>query len=300
MKQQFTIQAITDCTIEYKGTIEYSIDNGKTWKRLKRLSIKATHEVQFRNAKSNGNDKFIIEGNFNVYGHISTLAPYGTEAFMWLFYQTNVVDASKLILDYDELWPLAYYGMFKNCTSLTTAPELPATTLDRFCYAFMFEGCTSLTTAPELPAMTLAQHCYSLMFYGCTSLTSAPSVLPAMTLAPDCYSYMFSACTSLTRAPELSAITLAMYCYYYMFADCTRLTTAPELPATTLAPYCYAGMFDGCENLTAAPMLLAVKTKDKSYYNMFIGCKSLKKRPVMPKKAYLEAVKMDFLPEELI
>ena len=34
--------------------------------------------------------------------------------------------------------------MFKCCTSLTTAPVLPATTLAEGCYQGMFEGCTSL------------------------------------------------------------------------------------------------------------------------------------------------------------
>ena len=60
--------------------------------------------------------------------------------------------------------------MFYGCTSLTTAPELPATTLAQACYQSMFYGCTSLTTAPELPAQTLVQNCYRQMFYNCTSL----------------------------------------------------------------------------------------------------------------------------------
>lgn len=34
----------------------------------------------------------------------------------------------------------------------------------------MFENCTSLTTAPELPATTLADYCYNRMFKGCSSL----------------------------------------------------------------------------------------------------------------------------------
>ena len=34
----------------------------------------------------------------------------------------------------------------------------------------MFAGCTSLTTAPELPATTLADYCYMSMFQGCTKL----------------------------------------------------------------------------------------------------------------------------------
>jgi hypothetical protein len=34
--------------------------------------------------------------------------------------------------------------MFAGCTSLTTAPVLPATTLTPFCYEYMFSGCTKL------------------------------------------------------------------------------------------------------------------------------------------------------------
>ena len=59
--------------------------------------------------------------------------------------------------------------MFLGCTSLTTAPALPAMTLATYCYYCMFRGCTSLTTAPELPATTLADRCYAYMFYGCTA-----------------------------------------------------------------------------------------------------------------------------------
>ena len=60
--------------------------------------------------------------------------------------------------------------MFYDCTSLTKAPALPATTLANECYYCMFYGCTSLTTAPELPAATLFNFCYYKMFNGCTTL----------------------------------------------------------------------------------------------------------------------------------
>ena len=89
-----------------------------------------------------------------------------------------------------------YSGMFRDCTSLTQAPALPATTLADSCYAGMFKDCTSLTQAPALPATTLAYFCYDYMFYGCISLTQVP-VLPATTLARECYSDMFHGCTSL-------------------------------------------------------------------------------------------------------
>ena len=106
------------------------------------------------------------------------------------------------------------------------------------CYYSMFFYCTSLTSAPELPATTLANNCYDSMFMSCKSLTQAPE-LPATTLAKACYSGMFSSCTSLTTAPELPATTLADSCYSSMFYSCSSLTTAPELPATTLDNNCY-------------------------------------------------------------
>ena len=117
-----------------------------------------------------------------------------------------------------------------------------------YCYFSMFDGCTSLTTAPELPATTLAYACYAGMFMNCTSLTTAPS-LPATTLANQCYDAMFSDCTSLTTAPALPATTLASNCYGRMFIGCSNLTSAPKLPAATLFESCYNQMFQGCTKL---------------------------------------------------
>ena len=175
-----------------------------------------------------------------------------------------------------------YYEMFSDCTSLVNPPELPATTLVGDCYAYMFYGCSSLTTAPSLPATTLAGSCYERMFTDCTSLVTAP-VLPATTLSYKCYTAMFARCTSLTTAPELPAITLvrtdgevdAEYCYQSMFANCTSLTTAPDLPATTLSNNCYQNMFNGCTGITTAPELSATALTSYCYYQMFKGCSSL-------------------------
>ena len=164
--------------------------------------------------------------------------------------------------------------LFNGCTSLTTAPALPAETLAIECYRSMFYGCTSLTTAPALPAETLAKYCYNTMFNGCTSLTTAPK-LPAETLAGYCYNAMFNGCTSLTTAPALPAETLETGCYQNMFYGCTSLTTAPELPSTTLAEYCYSGMFYDCTSLTSAHELPATTLVDYCYQNMFDGCTNL-------------------------
>lgn len=127
---------------------------------------------------------------------------------------TNLIAAPELgNIDFASA-PYAFRDMFHDCTSLTTAPALTATTLSSGCYSNMFQGCTSLTTAPELPAEILTDYCYRLMFSGCTSLTTAPE-LPATVLAQHCYSNMFNGCTSLNYIKCLAISISATNCTYY-------------------------------------------------------------------------------------
>ena len=168
--------------------------------------------------------------NCNCYGKVTSLLSSGcpetissTYTFSLLFRQSLIVDASGLILP-NNVTANCYYQMFYACTSLTQAPQLPATSLALGCCNGMFWECTSLTQAPQLPATSLAQYCYSSMFWQCTSLTQAPQ-LPATSLAEGCYSNMFKSCTSLTQAPQLPATSLAKNCYYQMFCACSNLST---------------------------------------------------------------------------
>ena len=136
----------------------------------------------------------------NFIGHFSmtgtSIAASGT--VMSLVYGVDMTAEQNTIMPYGAFGASTFktFGLFKDCAILTSAPELPATTLAGSCYLGMFSGCTSLTSAPGLPATTLATSCYSSMFSGCTSLTSAPE-LPATTLAGSCYMFMFSGCTEL-------------------------------------------------------------------------------------------------------
>ena len=161
---------------------------------------------------------------------------------------------NRLAISTDDYHKFVMSGEFEasgNINSLLEEDENTARTMSlegkNFCYAYLFSG-TLLTTAPELPATTLAYGCYAFMFKNCTNLTQAPT-LPATTLAGYCYYEMFNGCTSLTQAPELPATTLADFCYYLMFWGCTSLTQAPELPADDLVDSCYAYMFQGCTSL---------------------------------------------------
>ncbi len=257
--------------------IDYSFDR-KNWTHYtvgNDITIPTDGKVYLR-----GNNDYFCVYDYNNYGD--------TLYFHYFVFQNNSqntlnVEAHGNInsllskTNWNEITALpeyCYYQMFNGCTSLTTAPTLPATRLADYCYRNMFLGCTSLTTAPELPATRLADYCYANMFKGCASLTTAPE-LPITTLANNCYTQMFQGCTSLTTAPELPATRLASGCYNQMFYGCTSLTTAPVLPATTLAISCYRNMFNSCSSLTTAPVLPATTLANNCYYQMFDGCTSL-------------------------
>ncbi|OYP56488.1 hypothetical protein CIK99_09470 [Prevotella sp. P5-92] len=256
--------------------LEYSVNNGE-WKTIPSNGM--SEGVSFGGSKGN----LRLRGK-NLYGTSDGII-YSTISFSSNDTNAEVACTGDIrtLLDYENYNTVdtryaRFSHLFYYCTQLTSAPELPATTLANSCYAGMFMGCTSLTTAPELPATTLADGCYLSMFVRCTSLTKAPE-LPATTLTDICYADMFSGCTSLTRAPELKATTLADRCYISMFDGCKSLTTAPELPATTLANSCYADMFSDCTSLTTAPELKATTLAEKCYYRMFEGCTSLTQAP---------------------
>ena len=140
-------------------------------------------------------------------------------------------------------------------------------------FNYLFNNCSVLTSAPELPATSLAYNCYHCMFSGCTNLKSAPK-LPAPTLTTGCYTGMFSMCTNLKTAPELPAETLALQCYDRMFSGCTNLKTAPKLPAKFSEPECYASMFSGCTNLKSAELSIEF-LKRGCCGHMFYDCTNL-------------------------
>ena len=183
----------------WDGKIEYTNGNGwKTWdgSAIASGEIENHHCIYLRGT-----------GNSKITGAFSSSAK-------WHISGTNISCNGDidLLLDYSTV-------KSGNRPSMATR-----------CYAYLFSGCTSLTTAPSLPATTLTNYCYFYMFSDCTSLTTAPS-LPATMLATSCYFRMFSGCTSLTTAPSLPATMLAINCYFAMFYDCKKIklsTTASE------------------------------------------------------------------------
>ena len=209
-----------------------------------------------------GQGSFSSTSTYNVEGNIMSLM-YGDDFKEKTSFKTPISSGPQVVGTFSNL-----FNTSRNIISVEHL-VLPATTLANNCYYSMFKDCTRLTTAPELPATTLADSCYYSMFQNCTSLTSAPE-LPATTLQSSCYYYMFQNCASLTTAPELPATTLANSCYSYMFSGCTRLTTAPVLPATTLANKCYHYMFKGCTKLNYIKAMFTT-TPSTSYTSNWVN-----------------------------
>ena len=171
-------------------TIEKSTD-GNTWASMGTTSytqLSATvpangrlylrcSATQWSTSGSNYN-YFILpssSGDFNVGGNINSLlygdsfngqtefpSGVGTNTFSRLFdYSSNtrIKSAEQLLLPATTLANWCYLYMFKNCTSLTTAPMLPATTLTEGCYYGMFNGCTSLNYIKCLATNISASDC---------------------------------------------------------------------------------------------------------------------------------------------
>lgn len=271
-EQAQTFKMIAQEGYEISG-LEYSVKNGE-WN-----DVVADKVVEFGGDKGDlrlrGKDN--LGGTSEKYSGYSQIS-FGTTA------DVACTGDIRTLLDYKSFETVAtgsarFYRLFKDCTQLTSAPNLPAKTLADGGYRGMFRSCTSLTAAPDLPATELADHCYAFMFSGCTKLKKVPDALPALTMASNCYREMFCNCTSLEKAPQLSATTLAESCYSGMFWGCKELTEAPKLNAKSLKESCYNAMFWGCTSLTAAPDLPATKLAKNCYATMFYSCSKLETGP---------------------
>ena len=224
----FSLQVGTGTTGGWNGTMEYSTD-AATWTTWDGTTITA--------GDSGSDYRLYLRGTGN-----KTVTD-GSQWKYWTFPTGSDIYCEgdiETLRQYDGTAPAmnanCYYGLFKSCTKLKSAPVLSATTLANYYSHSMFKGCTSLTAAPALPATVLQTQCYREMFSGCTTLESAGPIAATST-AQECCREMFYDCKALTNAPSLPATTLAQLCYYGMFNGCKAITTAPEIDATIVATH---------------------------------------------------------------
>ena len=156
--------------------VNYSV-NGGTWSTTTgatEIQLSLGDTVRFFNRDTD--DTATFSGNtinFKMYGNLESME-YGNN----FTGQTSVMRENSAF---------AYY--FCDCTGLTNVDNLIlASSLKSSCYAFLFKGCTSLVKAPELPALTMTQYCYRQMFDGCTNLNYIKCLATNMT-PYDQYTY---------------------------------------------------------------------------------------------------------------
>lgn len=146
-------------------TLQYSTNGGTTWTNISSgVTTASSDEIWFRGRATGTKSLFTSTSTSNAwtFSGSSVLEVYGNLNFLLCNTLGDTIAPTSLAI-------YCYSNMFRDCTSLTTAPSLPATTLGERCYYYMFYGCTALTTAPSLPATTLVNRCYYHMFDGCTA-----------------------------------------------------------------------------------------------------------------------------------
>lgn len=179
----FTLESLEDCvhTFTEIGSTStkkpyYSLDNGETWTLAvkdapietsagDKILLKGTNTYYATNISSTGD--FICYGNLlsMKYGDDFSEETEGWEFSKFFANNSHLISAANLIMPESGgnygggSYPVATNSFFKNCTSLTTAPELPATTLTEKCYSGLFYGCTSLNYIKMLATDISAEGC---------------------------------------------------------------------------------------------------------------------------------------------
>ena len=190
-----------------------------------------------------------------------------------------------------------FYTMFKDCTSLVTAPPFPKCTLSTGTTAScstifygMYNGCKALKTLPTLAQYPThvrggADQLFRETFKGCTSITEVPDgYFNAITSAGADFRSTFEGCTGLTKIGKIFNSSMTAYTKIdmeYMFKDCKSLASMPT--EDWLLNYTYGSdfvsMFENCSSLkTVQGITLVSQNETNSTGNftaMFKGCTSL-------------------------
>ena len=130
----------------YKITrLEYSV-NGGDW-------ITVTEDSRVNFGAEYGDLR--LRGK-NPDGTATNSSLYSTIAFINDNVDVACTGDIRTLLDWEKYKTVEtnnarFCWLFKNCSVLTSAPELPATTLAQICYNSMFSGCKKLSTVTAVP-----------------------------------------------------------------------------------------------------------------------------------------------------
>ena len=249
-----------DNKAKYTPYLTFKAERAQTFK----MTVQYGYKISKLEYSVNGGDWTLVEPNTEV--------PFGGDKGDLRLRGTNSKGTASSwnansTITFTENAPVACTGDIRTLLDWSNYNKVE-TQNAKFCN--LFDDCRVLTSAPELPATSLAEYCYKSMFHGCTNLTSAP-VLPATTLAYGCYSSMFHGCTNLTSAPKLSAEKLADACYANMFYNCKRLSTvtmlapASEINSSSQCCSLWLGLDAGTDASSRT-----IKVQDADAYNALV------------------------------
>ena len=203
-------------TLSYEGSdLQYSTD-GTTF-----LALPANTPIEF-----GGNTKLYLRGVNNLDGN-----SYVSSGITW-GYQISFGNDDVPVACTGDIRTLIDYATYKTVDTSNAI------------FAWLFCNCTELTSAPALPATTLAGSCYWAMFYGCTSLEDAPA-LPATTLMEECYYEMFEGCTRLNEITMLATDISATDCLKNWVKDVAATGTFKKDASMTSLPTGDSGIPSG-------------------------------------------------------
>lgn len=129
----------------------------------------------------------------------------------------------------------------------------------------MFRECSNLTTIPQLDTSNVT-NMYG-MFYNCSKLTTIPQL---NTSKVDNMNSMFYYCSSLESIPLLDTGNVTNM--YGMFNNCFALTAVPQFNTSKVTNM--SSMFNWCKKLTVIPQWDVSNVTNMS--NMFFYCSGLK------------------------
>lgn len=232
-------------TVKYNAltntTAEYSYDN-INWTDAGNVTITLANvgdKVYYRGTITNNLSvqastvRFVMTGKIAASGSIMSM------------YNKNSDDT---VITYTR----SFANMFRNCTSLTETPEMPATTVSGYCYEYMYQGCSNLISSKEILAETIGGYSMHAMFSGCSNLVNGPTKLYATRSDSVCYKEMFNGCSKLINAPEImltsvyySGQTAIVDALVNMFKNCNLINYVKVHVLSQNGSYNFGGWLSG-------------------------------------------------------
>ena len=166
------------------------------------------------------------------------------------------------------------YGMFYNCSGLTSVDLTGLDTSSVTSMSLMFYNCSSLTSLDLTGLDASSVTDMSCMFDGCSNLTSV-DLTGLDTSSVTSMSWMFYNCSSLTSLDLSGFDTSAVTYMNRMFYGCSNLTSVDLSGLDTSKVTDMNYMFCCCSSLTSADLTGLDTSKVTDMASMFNGCSKL-------------------------